>query len=166
MREVVVSYSEMVLGIVGVTAQVVAADEPHSGDFALSGKGEDVCGVKKEHLAKVACHVGFLAEVVIPDEEERSVGVVDDVSDDAAELASDVNAAKGHEVVDVVDDNEIWVGVVNESLDVAADSPEVVSLPAQHVQADEVEVFLNGGMCGKFLIDLLTDVWTVEGVDP
>ena len=104
-REVVVADGEAVLGIVGRSAQIVAPDETDGGDFALSGKGEDVGCIEKEVFAEVSCGACFFAQVVVADEEEGGLGVVGDVADDAAELGGDVYSAEGHEVVDVVDDN-------------------------------------------------------------
>ena len=164
--EVVGADGESVLGVVGVAAEVVAANESYCGDFALRGKREDIGGVEEEVLAEIACGAGFLAEVVVADEKEGGFGVIGDVADDAAELAGNVDAAKGHEVVDVVDDNKGWLEPVDESFDVAADGKHVVLHPAKHVKADEVEVILDGGMCDKLLVDLLADVRAVKAVDP
>ena len=164
--EVVVADGEAVLGVVGGTAEVVAPGEADGGDFTLGGEGEDVGGVEEKVLAEVSCGAGFLAEVVVSDEEEGGLGVVGDVADDAAEFAGDVDAAKGHEVVDVVDDDKGWLESVDESFDVAADGKHVVLHPAEHVKADEVEVILDCGMCDKLLVDLLADVRAVKAVDP
>ena len=97
--EVVVADGETVLGVVGGTAEVVAPGEADGGDFALGGEGKDVGGVEEE----------VLAEVVVADEEKSGLGVVGDIADDAAEFCGDVDAAEGHEVVDVVDDDELGV---------------------------------------------------------
>ena len=164
--EVVVSDGEAVLGVVGATAEVVAPDESHGGDFALCCQGEDVGGVEEEVLAEVARGAGFLAEVVVANEEEGCLAVVGDVTDDAAELCGDAYAAKRHEVVDVVDDDELWLELTDECLDVAVDGVEVVTLAAENVEADEMEVLLCLCMGCQLAVDAGADVWAVEGVDP
>ena len=52
--EVVGADGEVVLGVVGVAAEVVAADEADGGDLALGGEGEDVGDIREEVLAEVA----------------------------------------------------------------------------------------------------------------
>jgi hypothetical protein len=91
--EVVVADGEAVLGVVRGTAEVVAPGEADGGDFTLGGEGEDVGGVEEKVLAEVSCGAGFLAEVVVSDEEEGGLGVVGDVADDAAEFCGHVYAA-------------------------------------------------------------------------
>ena len=138
MREVVIADGEAVFGVVGATAEVVAPDKANGGDFTLSGEREDVGGVEEKVLAEVSCGAGFLAEVVVSDEEEGGLGVVGDVADDAAELCSDADAAEGHEMVDVVDDNKFGLKLTDESLDVAVYGIEIFTLPAKDVEADEM----------------------------
>ena len=53
--EVVGADGEVVLGVVGVAAEVVAADEADGGDLALGGEGEYVGSVEEEVLAEVTC---------------------------------------------------------------------------------------------------------------
>ena len=141
--EVVVADGEAVLGVVGGTAEVVAPGEADGSDFTLGGEGEDVGGVEEKVLAEVSCGAGFLAEVVVSDEEEGGLGVVGDVADDAAELCGHVYAAEWHEVVDVVDDDELGLELLNKCLDVAVDGVDVLALGAEDVEADEMEVFLG-----------------------
>ena len=164
--KVVVADGEAVLGVVGATAEVVAPDEAHGGDFALCGQGEDVGGVEEEVLAEVARGAGFLAEVVVANEEEGCLAVVGDVADDAAEFCGDAYAAERHEVVDVVDDDELWFELTDECLDVAVDGVEVVTLAAENVEADEMEVLLCLCMGRQLAVDAGADVWAVEGVNP
>ncbi len=164
--EVVVADGEAVLGVVGATAEVVAPDEAHGGDFALCGQGENVGGVEEEVLTEVARGAGFLAEVVVANEEEGCLAVVGDVTDDAAELCGDAYAAERHEVVDVVNDDELWLELTDECLDVAVDGVEVVTLAAENVEADEMEVLLCLCMGRQLAVDAGADVWAVEGVDP
>jgi hypothetical protein len=164
--EVVGADGEAVEGVVALVAHVVAVDEADGGDVALGGEGEDVGGIEEEVLAEVACGAGFLAEVVVADEEAGGVGVVDDVADDAAELAGDVDAAEWHEVVDVVDDDERGVELLDKGLDVAGEHVVVVSLTAEDVEADEVEAVFVGGLGGELVVDACADVRAVEGVDP
>ena len=164
--EVVVADGEAVLGVVGGTAEVVAPGEADGSDFALGGEGEDVGGVEEKVLAEVSCGAGFLAEVVVSDEEEGGFGMVGDVADDAAELCGHVHAAEGHEVVDVVDDDEFGLELLNKCLDVAVDGVDVLALGAEDVEADEMEVFLGGGVGYELVVDLGADVGAVEGVDP
>jgi hypothetical protein len=164
--EVVVADGEAVLGVVGGTAEVVAPDKADGGDFTLGGEGEDVGGVEEKVLAEVSCGAGFLAEVVVSDEEEGGLGVVGDVADDAAELCGHVYAAEGHEVVDVVDDDELGLELLNKCLDVAVDGVDVLALGAEDVEADEMEVFLGGGVGYELVVDAGADVGAVEGVDP
>ena len=76
--------------------------------------------------------------MVVSDEEEGGLGVVGDVADDAAELCSDADAAEGHEMVDVVDDNKFGLKLTDESLDVAVYGIEIFTLPAKDVEADEM----------------------------
>ena len=97
--EVVVADCEAVDGVVTLVTHVVAVDEADSGDIALGGQGEDVGRIEEEELAEVACGAGFLAEMVVADEEEGGVGVVDNVADDAAELVGDIDAADRKSVV-------------------------------------------------------------------
>ena len=92
MGEVVGPNGELVEGIQGGAAHVVAVDEPHSGDIALGGEGEDVGCVEEKEFTDVACGTCLLAEVVVSDEEESGLGVVSDVPDDFAELVSCVDA--------------------------------------------------------------------------
>ena len=132
----------------------------------MGGETEDIGGVEEEVLAEVAGGAGFLAEVVVADAEEGSLGVVDDIANDVAELVGGVDPAERHEVVDVVDDDELGVVLLDEVLDVAVDGVEVLPLRAKYVEADEVEVFLGGGMGEELVVDLGADVWSVEGVDP
>ncbi len=164
--EVVVADGEAVFGVVGGTAEVVAPGEADGGDFALGGEGEDVGGVEEKVLAEVSCGAGFLAEVVVSDEEEGGFGMVGDVADDAAELCGHVHAAEGHEVVDVVNDDELGLELLNKCLDVAVDGVDVLALGAEDVEADEMEVFLGGGVGYELAVDLGADVGAVEGVDP
>ena len=164
--EVVVADGEAVLGVVGGTAEVVAPDEADGGDFALGGEGEDVGGVEEKVLAEVACGAGLLAEVVVADEKEGGLGVVGDVADDAAELCGHVYTAEGHEVVDVVDDDEFGLELADEGFDVAVDGVDVLALGAEDVEADEMEVFLGGGVGDELVVDLSADVGAVESVDP
>ena len=164
--EVVVADGEAVLGVVGATAEVVAPDEAHGGDFALCCQGEDVGCVEEEVLAEVARGAGFLAEVVVANEEEGCLAVVGNVADDAAELCGNAYAAERHEVVDVVDDDELWLEVTDECLDITVDGVEVVTLAAENVEADEMEVLLCLCMGCQLAVDGGADVWAVEGVDP
>ena len=161
MREVVGADGEAELGVVGQAAHVVAVDESHGGDVALGGETEDIGGVEEEVLAEVAGGADFLAEVVVADAEEGSLGVVDDIANDVAELVGGVDPAERHEVVDVVDDDELGVVLLDEVLDVAVDGVEVLPLRAKYVEADEVEVFLGGGMGEELVVDLGADVGTV-----
>ena len=164
--EIVVADGESVLGVVGATAEVVAPDKAYGGDFALCGQGEDVGGVEEEVLAKVARGAGFLAEMVVANEEEGCLAVVGDVADDAAELCGDAYSAERHEMVDVVDDDELWLELTDECLDVAVDGVEVVTLAAENVEADEMEVLLCLCMGCQLAVDAGADVWAVECVDP
>lgn len=166
MWEVVGSDGEVELGVVGVAAQVVTAHEPHGGDLALCGKRKDVGGVEEEVFAEVACCAGFLAEMVVADEEECRVGVVVDVAHDPAELVGDVHAAERHEVVDVVDDDEHGLEVCDERLDVAGNGEDVTAHVAEHVEADEMKVVFESGVCLEFVVDACADVWSVECIDP
>ena len=97
-------------------------------------------------LAEVACAAGFLAEMVVADEEEGGVAVVEHVADDVDNLGGDVDAAVGHEMVDVVDDDEVGLLLLDEGLNGSVDVPEVVTLATEDVEADEVEVLLVDGM--------------------
>ena len=92
--------------------------------------------------------------------------MVGDVADDAAELCGHVHAAEWHEVVDVVDDDELGLELLNKCLDVAIDGVDVLALGAEDVEADEMEVFLGGGVGYELAVDLGADVGAVEGVDP
>ena len=107
MGEVVFADGEAVLGVIGATAEVVAPDETDGGDLALRGEGEDVGGIEEEVLAEISCGAGFFAEVVVADEEEGGLGVVGAVAADATEFCCDVHPTEGHEMVDVVDDDEL-----------------------------------------------------------
>ena len=166
MREVVGADGEAELGVVGQAAHVVAVDESHGGDVALGGEAEDIGGIKEEVLTEVAGGAGFLAEVVVADAEKGGLGVVDDVADDVAELVGGVDTAERHEVVDVIDDDELGVVLLDEILNVAVDGVEVLPLRAEDVETDEVEVFLVGSMGDELVVDLGADVGAVEGVDP
>ncbi len=164
--EVVGADGESVLGVVGVAAEVVAANETYCGDFVLCGEGEDVGCIEKEVLAEVSCGRGFFAKVVVADEEEGGLGVVGDVADDAAEFCGDADAAKWHEMVDVVDNNECGIEIVDEGFDLAGDGKAISSLLAEDVKADEMEVLLVDGLRNEFTIDACANVWAVQGVDP
>lgn len=147
MREVVGPDGEVELGVVGEDAQVVSADVSHGGDLADGGKGEDVVGAGEQQFSQFACCAGLLADVVVADEQESGVGVVDGIADDAVELAGHTCPAVGHEVVDVVDDDQLRIEAVDELLDVAVEPPVVVSLSAEDVEAGVVE----GVACGNVL---------------
>ena len=166
MREVVGTDGEVELGVAGVDMQVVAADVADCGDVADGGEGEDVVGTVEQVLAELTGSAGFLAGVVVSDEEEGCVGVVDGVADDAVELSGDADAAVGHEVVHVVDDDELRIESLDEALDAAGEPPGVVALAAEDVEAEEVEAFLADGVLGEFAEDGCADVGAVDGVDP
>ena len=92
--------------------------------------------------------------------------MVEDVADNAAELCGDVDAAEGHEVVDVVDDDEGRVEAVDEVLDAAVECVEVVALVAEDVETGEVEFGLADGMCLELAVELCAEVGAVDGVYP
>ncbi len=138
MRDVVGADGESELTLVRVIAQVVAANVSHRGNVALCGEREDVVGTGEELLAKVACAACFLANVVVADEKKCSVGVVDGIADGAGKLGGNVDATVGHEVVDVVDDDEVRSVLIDEVFDGSVDEPEVLALAAKDVEAYEV----------------------------
>ena len=164
--EVVGADGETEEGIDGAATHVVAVDEADGGDVALGGEGEHVGGVEEEELAEVARGGGFLAEVVVADEEEGGRGMVGDVADNAAEVGGDCDAAEGHEVVDVVNDDEVGLEALDEGLGVTVDGIDVVALAAEDVEADEVKIAAGGGMGREFMVDAGADVGAVEGVYP
>lgn len=145
-REVITTDGEAEFAVVGVMTQVVAAYVAHSCDFTLCGKREDVCGIDEELLAKISCGASFLAEMVVTDEKEGSIGVIDCVTHDAAELCGNIDATVWHEMVNIVDDNELRPALANEALDASADMPDIVTLPTEDVKADEVKILLVGHM--------------------
>ena len=147
LREVVVTDGEVELGLVGKDAQVVSADVSHGGDLADGGKGENVVGACEQQFSQFACCACLLAGVVVADEQESGVGVVDGIADDAVELAGHTCPAVRHEVVDVVDDDQLRIEAVDELLDVAVEPPVVVALSAEDVEAGVVE----GVACGNVL---------------
>ena len=69
-------------------------------------------------------------------------------------------------MVDVVDDYQFGLEDPDELLDVAVEGVEVLALGAEDVKADEVDVFLGGGVGSELAVDLGADVGAVEGVDP
>jgi hypothetical protein len=92
--------------------------------------------------------------------------VVENIADDVDYLGGDVDAAVGHEMVDVIDDDEVGLLLLDEGLDGSVDVPEVVTLAAEDVEADEVEVLLVDGMGCELAVDGGADVGAVEGVNP
>ena len=104
--------------------------------------------------------------MVVADEEEGGVEVVGHVADDVAELVGDVDAAVGHEVVDVVDDDEAGLELLDEGLDVACEPVNVAALVAEDVEAEEMELVLVADVVREFAVDGCADVGAVEGVDP
>lgn len=136
------------------------------GDLADGGQREDVVGAVEQVLAEFAGGASLLAGVVVADKEEGGIGVVDGVADDVVELVSDPHAAVGHEVVHVVDDEELRLELLDEALNAAGEPPVVVALVAKDVEADVVEVTLVGGVLGELAVDGCADVGAVEGVDP
>ena len=104
--------------------------------------------------------------MVVADEEKGGLGVVGDVADDVAEFLGGVYAAEGHEVVDVVDDDEVGFVTVDECLDVAVEGVDIASLLAEEVEADKVDAFLVGGVGDKLVVYGGAYVGAVEGVDP
>ena len=138
MREVVGSNGETELCVVGVVARVVAVGVTDGSDFALRRECEDVVCSGEEQFAEVACCAGFFAEMVVADEEEGSFAVVNGVSNDAGDFCCDVDAAVWHEVVDVVDDDELWLFLFDKALDGSVDVPNITPLPAEDVKADVV----------------------------
>ena len=145
-REVITTDVEAEFAVVGVMTQVVAADVAHSCDFSLRGKREDVCCIDEELLAKISCGASFLAKMVVTDEKEGGVGVIDCVTHDAAELCGNVDATVWHEMVNIVDNNELGPALTDEALDASADMPDIVTLPTEDVKADEVKILLVGHM--------------------
>ena len=69
-------------------------------------------------------------------------------------------------MVDVVDDDELWLEPLDELLDVADEAPVVVSLAAEDVEADVVERLAGVEMLGELAEDGCADVWAVVGVYP
>lgn len=112
-REVITTDGETEFAVVGVMTQVVAAYVAHSCDFTLCGKREDVCGIDEELLAKISCGASFLAEMVVTDEKEGSIGVIDCVTHDATELCGNIDATVWHEMVNIVDDDELRPALAN-----------------------------------------------------
>ena len=103
--------------------------------------------------------------MVVADEEEGGVEVVGHVADDVAELVGDVDAAVGHEVVDVVDDDEAGLELLDEGLDVACEPVNIAALVAEDVEAEEMELVLVADVGREFAVDGSADVGAVEGVD-
>ena len=156
--EVVGADGETEEGIDGAATHVVAVDEADGGDVALGGEGEHVGGVEEEELAEVARGGGFLAEVVVADEEEGGLGVVGDVADDAAEVGGDCDAAEGHEVVDVVNDDEVGLEALDEA---GADVGAVEGVYPENLAGT---IGIAGG-CGKELDgEVLGEVMGVAGL--
>lgn len=164
--EVVVADGEFEGVVDDGVAHSVAIDETDCGDVALCGEGVNVGSVDEEVLAEVACSVGFLAQMVVTDEEEGGLGVIGDVADDMAEVGGLSNAAEGHEVVDVVDDDEVGLELLEEGLDVSNEGIVVVTFTAEDIKADEVETILVNGACCEFVVNVGTNVRAVEGVYP
>lgn len=104
--------------------------------------------------------------MVVADEEEGCLGVVGGVTDKAAEVCGLLDAAVGHEVVDVVDDDECWLELADEILDAHVEGIEVVALGAEDVEADEVEVVARSGVGCELVVDGGADVGAVDGVYP
>lgn len=104
--EVVFGDEEAELGVFWAPAEVVTGDKTDGGNFVLSRKREDVGCVEEKVLAEVSCGAGSLTEVVISDEEEGRLGVVGYIPDDSAKLCCDANATEGHEMVDVVNNDQ------------------------------------------------------------
>lgn len=104
--------------------------------------------------------------MIVADEKEGGLGVVGDIPHDVAELRSDVHSTEGHEMVDVVDNDEFGFVLLDEGFDFAVDEVEILPLAAEDVEADEMEIFLFWGMGKQFMVDLGADVGIVEGVNP
>lgn len=164
--EVVGADGEVELGVAGVHVQVVAADVSNGGVLAHGGQREDVARAGEQASAEFARGAGLLAGMVVADEEEGGVGVVDGVADGAVELSREAHAAVGHEVVDVVDDDELRLELLDEVLDAAVEPPVVVALSAEDVEAEVVEVTVASGVPRDLAEDGCGYVWAVEGVDP
>ena len=103
MGQVVVTDGEAEL-VVAVVLAKETIEEPHGGDSLLCGECKGGVGSCEECFAEVASGGCPLAEMVVSDEEARGIAVVDDVADGVVESYCGINAAIGHEVVDVVDD--------------------------------------------------------------
>ena len=166
LREVVRADGEVELRLVGEDTQVVSADVTHGSDLADGGQREDVVGAGEQELSQFACGAGFFSCVVVADEQEGGVGVVDGVTDDTVELVGHPWPAVWHEVVDVVDDDELWLEALDELLDVACEAPVVVALSAEDVEAGVVERLAGLDMLREFAEDGSADVWAVECVYP
>ena len=131
--EVVLADGELELGAVGVTAHVVTHGETDSGDFSLGRKGKDIGCVNEKVLAEVSCCAGFLAEVIVADEEECGLGVVGDIANDVAELRSDLHTTEGHEMVDVIDNDKFRFVLLDKCFDLAVDEVKILPLVAENV---------------------------------
>lgn len=165
-REVITTDVEAEFAVVGVMTQVVAADVAHSCDFSLRGKREDVCCIDEELLAKISCGTSLFAEMVVTDEKEGCVGVIDCVTHYTAELCGNIDATVWHEMVDIVDDDELRLALFDETLDASGDTPDIVALTTEDVETDEMEILLVGHMGSELAADGGTDMGTVDGVYP
>jgi len=93
--------------------------------------------------------------------------VVEGVAEDMVEVAGCVDAAIGHEVVDVVDDDEGGLESADVLFDFSDEVAEVLAENSEDVEAHEVELAVIE-MKGVFhlLIELSAGIGAVDGVDP
>ena len=77
--------------------------------------------------------------MVVADEEESGLGMVGGVAHYLVELGSDVDAAIGHQMVDIIDDDQGGLNLLDVTLDLPGEFPEVFPERAEHVEAQKVE---------------------------
>ena len=142
-------------------------DEPDLGNGLLGGDGKDVAGLGEEQLAEVARGACLLAEVVVADEEAGGVGVVEGVADGVVEGGSGIDAAVGHEVVDVVDDKQGGFDVLDSLLDVGELAVEVIAELAHLVEAKQGEARVVRVKMGNHLVEKVgAEMYAPDGVNP
>ena len=93
--------------------------------------------------------------------------MVEGVTDDAVETGRYVDATLGHEVVDVVDDNERRAEFPNTLANRVDDIIEVIPKDTEKVQTDKVELSVVGLEALKhFIVMMGAGVGAVDGVNP
>lgn len=104
--------------------------------------------------------------MVVTDEKEGCVGVIDCVTHYTAELCGNIDATVWHEMVDIVDNDELRLAFFDEALDASGDTPDIVALSTEDVKADKVEVSLGCRMGSELATDGGANVGAVDCVYP